>query len=180
MIFSLNNGFHQIKLKGIVKFLTFKFVCSVLSSFLFFFSTSNMSLAQGSDLKFARAELSIQTSTAVYDFQIELAENDTQRAYGLMFRNSLPEQNGMLFIYDQKRSINMWMKNTFIFLDIVFIDDDGKIMKIARSAQPQSLSRISSGGEAKAVLELNGGETERLGIDVGDTIIYPLFQNAAK
>lgn len=180
MIFSLNNSFSRTLLKKDSQFLNLKNLAfSIILLFLSFF-VPNLVLAQGSDLKFARSELSIQTEETTHNFQIELAENDTQRAYGLMFRNELPEKSGMLFIYDKKRSINMWMKNTFIFLDIVFIDEEGKIIKIARSAQPQSLSRISSGGQARAVLELNGGETEKLGIDVGDTIIYPLFQNVAK
>jgi len=72
------------------------------------------------------------------------------------------------------------MKNTFIPLDILFITEDGQIMRIAKSQQPRSLSLIRSGGEAKAVLELNGGLTDKLNIEVGDEIIYPVFGNITK
>ena len=137
-------------------------------------------MAQGSASSFPKAELSIKTNEALHDFQIELALDDSHREYGLMFRSELPEMNGMLFVYDKKRDISMWMKNTFISLDILFIDEGGKIMTIAESTQPRSLSLIRSGGEAKAVLELNGGLTKRLGIQVGDEIIYPIFENASK
>jgi len=137
-------------------------------------------MAQGSAASFPKAELSIKTSEALHNFQIELALDDSHREYGLMFRSELPEMSGMLFIYDEKRDISMWMKNTFISLDILFIDNEGKIMTIAESTQPRSLSLIRSGGAAKAVLELNGGLTKRLGIQVGDEIIYPIFENASK
>jgi len=129
---------------------------------------------------FPVSELSIQTKQSSYDFQIELALDDSHREYGLMFRTELPEMNGMLFIYDQKRALSMWMKNTYISLDILFIDENGKIIRIAESCQPRSLSIIRSGGEAKAVLEFNGGLTKKLGIEVGDQINYPIFENALK
>ncbi len=140
----------------------------------------NIVAAQGSSLKFEHSQLSIKSKDTLHVFQIEIAANDSQRAYGMMFRNEIGENDGMLFIYDHKREINMWMKNTFISLDIVFIDDAGKIINIAHSAQPMSLSRIRSGGEAKAVLELKGGAAKRLEIEAGDDIIYPIFQNISK
>ncbi len=129
---------------------------------------------------FPKGELSIQTAENLYDFDVELALDDEHRAFGLMYRNSLPEMNGMLFIYDRERELAMWMKNTFIPLDILFIDDEGKIITIAKSTQPRSLDRISSKGLAKAVLELNGGLTDKLGIMVGDEIIYETFGNTEK
>tara|TARA_R110002073_G_scaffold28167_10_gene89738 strand:- start:89 stop:508 length:420 start_codon:yes stop_codon:yes gene_type:complete len=129
---------------------------------------------------FPRDTLSIQTETQRYDFDVELALDDSHRSYGLMFRDSLPEMSGMLFVYDRKREISMWMKNTFIPLDILFVDGNGKIMNIAKSAQPRSFSIIRSKREAKAVLELNGGLTDKLGIDVGDRIIYSTFKNTEK
>ena len=129
---------------------------------------------------FPKDELSIKTSDATYDFDIELAVDDSHRQYGLMFRTELPEMNGMLFIYDEERDLAMWMKNTFIPLDILFADEDGIIINIAKSTQPRSLDRISSKGRAKAVLELNGGLTDKLGIMVGDVIIHETFENTEK
>ncbi|MDA0708267.1 MAG: DUF192 domain-containing protein [Proteobacteria bacterium] len=144
----------------------------ILSSFVI----PSVSVAQ-SGVNFPLSELSIQSGDNTNTFQIEVAANDAQREYGLMFRKSLPENQGMFFIYDQKREITMWMKNTFISLDIIFINDQGEIMRIARSTQPMSVTLIPSYGEAKAVLELNAGITSKLGIEAGDKIIYPLFAN---
>ena len=143
----------------------------------FFINVSQISYSQEN---FPTGELTIKTKENSYDFDIELALDDSHRQYGLMFRTSLPEMNGMLFIYDEKKRISMWMKNTFIPLDILFIDDDGKIIRIAKSQQPRSLSLIRSGGQAKAVLELNAELTNKLKIEVGDEIIYPTFGNMTK
>ncbi|MDG1707259.1 MAG: DUF192 domain-containing protein [Emcibacteraceae bacterium] len=130
--------------------------------------------------KFPTGELSVRTSENIHNFDIELALDDSHRQYGMMFRTSNPETNGMLFVYDNKKRISMWMKNTFISLDILFIDEVGKIIRIEQSAQPRSLSLIRSGGEAKAVLELNGGLTKKLNIVVGDEIIHSTFGNITK
>lgn len=130
--------------------------------------------------KFPLGELSVRTSEMTYNFAVELALDDSHRQYGMMFRTSNPETNGMLFVYDKKKRISMWMKNTFIPLDILFINEDGKIMRIEQSAQPRSLTLIRSGGEAKAVLELNGGLTKKLNINVGDEIIHTTFGNITK
>ncbi|MBT6037399.1 MAG: DUF192 domain-containing protein [Kordiimonadaceae bacterium] len=129
---------------------------------------------------FPTGELSIKTENTVYDFQIELALDDSHRQYGMMFRNNMDDMSGMLFVYDEKRRLSMWMKNTFISLDILFIGDDGKIMRIAHSRQPRSLSLIRSGSEAKAVLELKGGIAKSLGIAEGDVIIHSTFENLSK
>lgn len=129
---------------------------------------------------FPKGELSVKTAENIYDFDIELALDDSHRQYGLMFRTELPEMNGMLFVYDRRQELSMWMKNTLIPLDILFIDDEGKIMNIAKNCQPRSLSLIRSEGRAKAVLELNGGLTDKLGIMVGDEIIHESFENTEK
>ena len=143
----------------------------------FFICLSQISSSQE---KFPTGELTIKTKEASYNFDIELALDDSHRQYGLMFRKNLPEMNGMLFIYDDKKRISMWMKNTFISLDILFITENGKIMRIAKSQKPRSLSLIRSRGEAKAVLELNGGLADKLDIEVGDEIIYSAFGNMTK
>lgn len=149
--------------------------------FLYFFLpiifAASLSTASLAETNFPRGELSIKTADNLYDFDIELALDDTHRQYGMMFRSSMPEMSGMLFVYDEKKRLSMWMRNTFISLDILFIDDDGKIIKIAHSRQPRSLSLIRSGGEAKAVLELKGGLSKSLGITEGDEIIHSTFEN---
>ncbi len=147
-----------------------------LSAFIFVCFMS----AAFAQANFPRGELSIKTNDNSYDFEIELALDDNHRQYGLMFRDNLPEMNGMLFIYDRRRDISMWMKNTFISLDILFISEDGKIINIAKSAQPRSLSIIRSKKPAKAVLELNGGLTDKLNINVGDEVIHDTFENTEK
>lgn len=153
------------------------FMCIVFSMILSLVVATSTSYAQAT---FPKDKLSIKTSETIYDFDIELALDDSHRQYGLMFRTELPEMNGMLFIYDRERDLAMWMKNTFIPLDILFIDRDGIIITIAKSTQPRSLDRISSKGRAKAVLELNGGLTDKLGIMVGDVIIHETFKNTEK
>ena len=109
------------------------------------------------------------------DFAIEVADTDALRKHGLMFRRQLPEHQAMLLLYPQARRIGIWMKNTFISLDIIFIASDGTITRIAHGAAPKSTETIPSPGPALAVLEINGGQAGRLGIKVGDQVVYPVF-----
>lgn len=154
-----------------------KIFLPLIAGFFYLFCLGTTATAQSN---FPRDSLSIKTAETEYKFDIELALDDNHRQYGLMYRDHLPEMSGMLFIYDRARNIAMWMKNTFIPLDIVFIDEAGKIINIAKSAKPRDLSQIPSKGPAKAALELNGGLTDKLGINVGDEILYPTFGNTDK
>lgn len=154
-----------------------RFLFAFAIALFFFIGDTTSSSAQAT---FPKDELSIKTAENYYNFDIELALDDSHRQYGLMFRTELPEMNGMLFVYDRRRDLSMWMKNTFISLDILFIDDEGRIMNIAKNCQPRSLSLIRSNGRAKAVLEVNGGLTDKLGIEVGDVIIHETFENTEK
>ena len=151
-------------------------------AFILFVLAANSLIATSSfaQAMFPRGELSIQTDENKYHFDIELALDDSHRQYGLMYRDNLPEMSGMLFVYERRRDLAMWMKNTFISLDILFIDRNGKIINIAKSAQPRSLSLIRSERPAKAVLELNGGLTDKLNISVGDVIVHETFRNTEK
>ena len=90
-----------------------------------------------------------------------------------MYRRDLAGDAGMLFIYERDKPISMWMKNTLIPLDMLFLARDGRIVRIAARAVPMSLQTISSGEEVAAVLELNGGTADRLGIAAGDRVIHP-------
>lgn len=124
---------------------------------------------------FERSELVIETvSGARHHFDVELALTERQQAQGLMFRRSMPADAGMLFVSPREREITMWMKNTFIPLDMIFADSSGRIVSIAKRAVPQSLEVISSRRPAQYVLEVNGGVTDRLGIAAGDRLIHDL------
>ena len=108
-------------------------------------------------------------------FAIELAQTPEQQARGLMNRAKLPADAGMLFDFGVDRPVAMWMKNTLIPLDMVFIEADGRIAGIAQRTVPMSLEVISSPGPVRAVLELNGGTAERLNVKTGDRVAHPIF-----
>lgn len=124
------------------------------------------------DVKFDRSTLKIETADAVHSFEIEIATNDEQRARGLMFRNEMAADAGMLFLYRRDRVLTMWMANTYLPLDMLFIGSDGRIVRIAENTIPLSRTTISSRNRARAVLELNAGTARRLGINAGDRVVY--------
>jgi uncharacterized membrane protein (UPF0127 family) len=124
---------------------------------------------------FGRGELDIETARGRHHFVIELATTADQQIQGLMFRRALAPDAGMLFLYEDDHEIQMWMKNTLIPLDMIFIRADGTILSIAERTVPGSLATIPSQGPARAVLEVNGGTAARLGIRPGDRVLYPAF-----
>ncbi|MBB2202728.1 DUF192 domain-containing protein [Gluconacetobacter tumulisoli] len=103
-------------------------------------------------------------------FSVELALTPRQQQVGEMFRTSVPADRGMIFVWPYPQQSDMWMENTLVSLDIVFIGADNRISAISENAVPQSLARISSQGPVRATLELQGGLTEKLGIVVGDKV----------
>lgn len=111
-------------------------------------------------------------------FNIEFAADENAKMRGLMFRKSLPPDGGMLFDFAPEQSVEMWMKNTFIPLDIIFIGADGRIRNIHERAVPHDTSLIASKGRVRAVLELNGGTADRLGLRPGDLVLHALFPAA--
>ena len=120
---------------------------------------------------FPRSLLEIKTRAgSVHHFSIWIADRPARQEQGLMFVRQLPDHTGMLFPYRQDRRITMWMKNTLIPLDMVFIGADGRIAHIAASTTPQSLDIIAAPDPVRAVLELAGGSTQDLGIRVGDQV----------
>ena len=134
--------------------------------------------AQGRPLvqDFARSSLIIDTSDyACEHFEIFVASERAAQARGLMFVREMPDEVGMLFIHPSERMISMWMKNTLIPLDMVFMDQSGVVMHIAENTVPGSLDTISSMQPALAVLEINGGLAARLGIRPGDRVRHPFF-----
>ncbi|RDD63881.1 DUF192 domain-containing protein [Ferruginivarius sediminum] len=129
--------------------------------------------------KFETDSLTIVTADgARHGFTVELATTPRQRAQGLMYRRDLAADRGMLFVYRRPRDVSMWMKNTFIPLDMLFIDEDGRVVRIAERTVPESLQTISSGKPVLAVLELRGGSADRLGLSDGDEVRHRVFENA--
>lgn len=121
--------------------------------------------------------LTIVSSEATHSFSVEVANDQEEISFGLMERESMDADKGMLFDFDPPREPAMYMKNTLIPLDMLFIASDGSIEMIARNAVPGSLRTISPGVPVRAVLELNGGQAADLGIEPGDTVQHPLFGN---
>ncbi|MCG8596881.1 MAG: DUF192 domain-containing protein [Kiloniellales bacterium] len=129
-----------------------------------------------SSTDFPQGDLAIVTVTgARHDFRIELAVTPEQRAQGLMHRRSLAPDAGMLFVYARTREVAMWMKNTFVSLDMLFISAEGEVVRIAERTEPLSLTTIRSGSPVKGVLEVVAGTVARLGIRPGDRILHPAF-----
>ena len=133
--------------------------------------------AQGA-VTFDTSPLVIETANGRLAFKVEVADTAERRMLGLMHRPSLPADAGMLFDFKTDQPVSMWMKNTRIPLDMLFIERDGRIANIAERTVPFSLASVSSKGAVHAVLELNGGTAARLGIKPGDRVIHPIFKNA--
>ncbi len=127
-------------------------------------------LATAQTVTFPRGTLVIDTAGGDARFEIEIARTEAERSRGLMYRGELAPDAGMLFLFDPVREANMWMRNTFIALDMLFIAPDGRITGIAANTTPLSDAVISSGVPVRAVLELAAGTAARRGIKPGDMV----------
>lgn len=129
---------------------------------------------------FPRASLEIVqhrvTPPHTVHFDVWVADTEARAQQGLMFVRDLPEGRGMVFPLEPPRVEGMWMKNTYIELDMLFIAADGRVSKIIERARPLSLDTLSSDRVVNAVLELKGGEAQRLGLRVGDSVSWKLTQ----
>ncbi len=119
--------------------------------------------------------LEIVTRSGVHVFSVEMATTEEEKQTGLMYRKELPDGKGMLFDFSPEQQVSMWMKNTYISLDMIFIRADGRILRIAENTEPLSTKIISSGGLAKGVLEVIAGTAQKYGIQPGDRVAHPLF-----
>jgi uncharacterized protein len=120
-------------------------------------------------------EIWINTGQGRFRFTAEIADEEAERSSGLMFREKMAPTHGMLFDFGQKRQIQMWMRNTPLPLDMVFIDEKGRVVGIAERTTPFSDAIIDSGVPVSFVLEVNAGISRLLGMKPGDTIEHRLF-----
>ncbi len=141
-----------------------------------------MAHAQNPDTSVAQKELPKEKLTIVthdgqrHDFNVEMALTMEQQTVGLMFRKDIPADGGMLFDWGQPRESTMWMRNTVSPLDMIFINQDGTIRRIAEDTVPMSLATIPSDGPVRATLEVAAGTAKRLNIHAGDKVEQRLFK----
>jgi uncharacterized membrane protein (UPF0127 family) len=121
--------------------------------------------------------LTIVTEEGSHEFMVDEAKTMAQQARGMMFRDSMGADTGMIFEFDEPKIATIWMKNTSIPLDILFVRSNGKILKIEHSHKPYTLRSASSEAVIAGVVELKGGESKARGIRPGDTIKHPFFGN---
>ncbi len=119
--------------------------------------------------------LEIVTASGSHEFSVEVMRSGPQRERGLMFRRYLPQDRGMLFDFGVERPIMMWMKNTYLPLDMIFIGRTGKVVGVAKDAEPLSEKIIPSGAPAYGVLEVNAGTAAQIGLKIGDSVRHPMF-----
>ncbi len=149
----------------IVRSMTFVFLLSLIFAAA---STTASPTAETQSLK-------IEAAAGDREFAVEIVREEKERNRGLMFRRHMADDRGMLFDYNPPQAVSFWMKNTYIPLDIIFIDASGRIITIAENTTPLSLETIPSGGVARGVLEINGGLAKKLGIKVGDRVRHAFF-----
>ncbi len=148
----------------------------LLIAFLAAVPATQAQQAQPSRVNFATSQLVIESGGQRHSFTVELADNDERRALGLMYRTALAPDAGMLFDFKADQPVSMWMRNTRIPLDMLFVARDGRIVNIAQRTVPFSETTIPSRGPVRAVLEVAGGTAERLGLKPGDRLVHPLFR----
>ena len=119
--------------------------------------------------------LEIVTKTGVHVFSVEMATTEEEKTTGLMYRKELPEGKGMLFDFTPEQEVSMWMKNTYISLDMIFIAANGRIERIAENTEPLSDRLIPSGAPIRAVLEVTAGTARKFGIAAGDRVESSIF-----
>jgi uncharacterized protein len=155
------------------------FIFPPLVSGAFPFVNGLIGLVPSADAKMRQDTLKIVSATGQeHAFSIEVASSEKEKSLGLMFRTDLGDNQGMLFPYASERALQMWMHNTYISLDMLFIRADGSIARIEERAEPLSDRVISSGDPVLAVLEIPGGAAARLGIKAGDKVRYPIFSGS--
>lgn len=152
----------------------FVLLTCLIMSFAFLTPTIVLAKMRADTLTIVSAE-----SGAAVSFDVEIAVTEAEKALGLMYRTNLPLGRGMLFPYANAHEITMWMRNTYIPLDMLFIRSDGSVHRIEANTQPLSESVIASGGPVTAVLEIAGGSAAKFGIKPGDKVRHAIFSGDA-
>ncbi|MEZ5815796.1 MAG: DUF192 domain-containing protein [Hyphomicrobiaceae bacterium] len=144
---------------------------------LFLFAHLALALGGAAPLKaeMRKDPLKLITASGTHTFTVEVAETPAQKARGLMFRRSLADDAGMIFPYEPPQEATMWMRNTYISLDMVFIRKDGIVHRIEAGTEPFSEAVIASNGDVAAVLELKAGTAARIQLKPGDKVLHGLF-----
>lgn len=143
------------------------------------FAMEGLALGREELAAFPRDDVEIEAAGARHRFRVELALTPAHRERGLMFRTEIPDNTGMLFVNEGERPVSMWMKNTLVSLDMLFLAADGRIVKIHPEAEPLSLRVITSDEPVKGVLELRGGTARKLGLVPGDRVSHPAFRSSS-
>jgi len=120
-------------------------------------------------------QLTIETSRGPVRLNVEIADDEAERNHGLMYRQSLPDDRGMLFHFQAPERASFWMRNTPLSLDIIFIGVDGRILNIADHTTPFSDDAVPATGVTRGVLEIRAGRAEALGIQPGDRVRHRIF-----
>lgn len=126
-----------------------------------------------------QAEVEVTTESGTHRFRVWIAADDRSRTRGLMYVRELPADRGMLFLFPVPQPASFWMKDTYVPLDLVFIDPTGRVLNIARDARPFSLVPITSDGPVIAVLEVQAGTAARIGLVPGDRIRLPTLRTTS-
>jgi uncharacterized membrane protein (UPF0127 family) len=123
----------------------------------------------------ADAGLDVVTASGHHHYQVEIAADEAAREHGLMDRRTMAADHGMLFEFPAREPVTFWMKDTYLSLDMVFIDSDGTVRRIAEAARPMSETLIPSIEPVTGVLELNAGQAAAIKLKPGDKVVFPFF-----
>ncbi len=152
------------------------FLLTVLAMLLGFSFPVNAQNLQIPSVDFGpRESLTVVSNDTPHVFNIEVADTQQELGRGMMYRKAVPPNEGMLFEFGEERIVSIWMKNTSVFLDVIFVRADGRILKIEHSAKPFSLRSMSSEAPVTAVFEIAGGQANALGIRPGDVLQHSYF-----
>lgn len=132
------------------------------------------SSAGTSSFSYEQVNISFQSSGVSYTVAAEVADTPEKMSYGLMNRQSLGENNGMLFVYDEEQSVSFWMKDTYVSLDIIFMNSQKEIIYIEKNTTPLSTASITPDDPVMYVLEVNAGYSDEKGLSVGDILSFEL------
>jgi uncharacterized protein len=156
----------------------FAVVCLVLAAAAVYINLANpFGLSRKAESEGALETLVIETSAGPKTFRVEIADTPDEQSRGLMYRETMPADQGMLFVHPADGERVMWMKNTYLSLDMLFITAAGKVHSIAERTTPFSEETISSNGPVRAVLELNAGQAAANGVRAGDVVRHATFGN---